>query len=99
LERDRGRGFFSNLNQHMSSFNNNYNKNLKTKSSALRSRSVSMAEKYLWKNILSKGQSGTKFKRQRPINSFIVDFFSQELNLIIEIDGSSHIHKGEQDEN
>lgn len=41
---------------------------------------------------------GTKFKRQRPIDNFIVDFFSQELGLIIEIDGNSHFNKPEYDE-
>ena len=46
---------------------------------------------------MSGGQSGVKFKRQRPINNFIVDFFSQEIGLIIEIDGSSHLAQGDED--
>jgi very-short-patch-repair endonuclease len=40
---------------------------------------------------------GVKFKRQRPIYRFIVDFFSQEIGLVIEIDGNSHFNKGEYD--
>jgi very-short-patch-repair endonuclease len=40
---------------------------------------------------------GVGFKRQRPIDKFIVDFFSAEIKLIIEIDGSSHINKGSYD--
>ncbi len=36
---------------------------------------------------------GAKFKRQRPIDSFIIDFFAQEIGLIIEIDGNSHYQK------
>ena len=36
---------------------------------------------------------GFGFKRQRPIDNFIVDFFCSELNLIIEIDGNSHYRK------
>ncbi|MCH2232668.1 MAG: endonuclease domain-containing protein [Crocinitomicaceae bacterium] len=77
--------------------NNNYNKDLRKYSKELRLESVSRAEKLLWKAALSKGQSGAKFKRQRPIGNFIVDFFSFECRLIIEIDGSSHFNKPSYD--
>lgn len=77
--------------------NHNYNKNLKTYAQELRTASVSRAEKYIWKSLLSRGKMGVKFKRQRPIADFIVDFFSQEIGLIIEIDGSSHFKKGTYD--
>lgn len=76
---------------------NYYNSNLREFARELRYESVSRAEKYLWKALLSKGRSGTKFKRQRPISNFIVDFFSAEIKLIIEIDGSSHLVKSEYD--
>ena len=33
---------------------------------------------------------GYDFHRQKPIDQFIVDFFCNELNLAIEIDGGSH---------
>jgi very-short-patch-repair endonuclease len=83
----------------MSSQNfNHYNPKLKEFARELRSESVSRAEKYLWKALLSKGQSGAKFKRQRPIDNFIVDFFSAEIKLIIEIDGNSHYNKPEYDQ-
>ncbi|MBI2259728.1 MAG: DUF559 domain-containing protein, partial [Flavobacteriia bacterium] len=52
---------------------------------------------YIWKSLLYRKQLGVGFKRQRPILNFIVDFFSAEIGLIIEIDGSSHINKGEYD--
>jgi very-short-patch-repair endonuclease len=74
--------------------NNHYNKNLKEFALELRTETVSRAEKYLWKNVLSRNQQGVKFKRQRPILHFIVDFFAQEIGLIIEIDGNSHVNKG-----
>ncbi len=77
--------------------NNHYNKNLKIYARELRTETVSQAEKYLWKAILSRNQTGVKFKRQRPIGFYIVDFFSAEIGLIIEIDGNSHVNKGEQD--
>jgi very-short-patch-repair endonuclease len=77
--------------------NNYYNPKLKEFARELRTESVSRAEKYLWKNVLSRNQQGVKFKRQRPISRFIVDFFAQEIALIIEIDGNSHLNKGEYD--
>lgn len=73
--------------------NNHYNKSLKKFASELRSESVSKAEKYIWKSLLSSKKMGFGFKRQRPIDNFIVDFFCSELNLIIEIDGNSHYRK------
>jgi very-short-patch-repair endonuclease len=72
--------------------NHNYNKNLREYAWELRNHSVSKAEKYLWK-VLKQGKQGVKFKRQRPIGRFIVDFFAQEIGLIIEIDGNSHFNK------
>ena len=77
--------------------NNYYNKNLKEFARELRTETVSKAEKFLWKAVLSRKQTGERFLRQRPIDKFIVDFFAPELGLIIEIDGSSHFIKGEYD--
>lgn len=76
---------------------NNYNPKLREYASRHRKQSASIAEKRLWKELLSRNKTGVKFKRQRPIDRYIVDFFSAEVNLIIEIDGSSHIIKGEND--
>jgi very-short-patch-repair endonuclease len=77
--------------------NNHYNPNLKEFAHELRTLSVSKAEKYIWKAALSRSQLGVKFKRQRPIDRFIMDFFCAELGLIIEIDGSSHFNKANYD--
>ena len=77
--------------------NNHYNKNLKEFARELRTKTVSKAEKYLWKVLLSRKQTGERFLRQRPIDNFIVDFFAPELGFIIEIDGSSHLNKGKYD--
>lgn len=77
---------------------NTYNKNLKSKSKYLR-KNPTKAETYLWKFVLSKGQlNGYKFKRQRPMDKYIVDFFCEELKLIIETDGFSHIGKQDKDD-
>ena len=77
--------------------NNHYNKDLKYYARELRSETVSRAEKKLWKVALSRKQMQERFLRQRPIDRFIVDFFAPTLKLIIEIDGSSHIAKGDYD--
>ena len=77
--------------------NNHYNKNLKEFARELRTQTDSKAEKYIWKAVLSRKQTGERFLRQRPIFNFIVDFFAPELGLIIEIDGSSHNNKAEYD--
>lgn len=46
-------------------------------------------EKKLW-NRINHDQVGVKFRRQQPIGNFIVDFYSSEARLIIELDGSQH---------
>ena len=40
---------------------------------------------------------GYKFTRQKPIANYIVDFYCNELNLVLEIDGISHNEKKEYD--
>ena len=77
--------------------NYHYNKDLKYYARELRSETVSRAEKKLWKVALSRKQMNERFLRQRPIDRFIVDFFAPSLKLIIEIDGSSHVAKGDYD--
>lgn len=40
--------------------------------------------------------SGLKFRRQHCIGRFIVDFYCEELRLILEIDGDVHGYKTKQ---
>lgn len=76
---------------------NHYNPKLKEYARELRTETVSKAEKVIWKGLLSRKQTGERFLRQRSIYHFIVDFFAPEIGLIIEIDGSSHVSKGDYD--
>ena len=46
-------------------------------------------EQKLWA-ILRGKQLGVKFRRQHGIGHYIVDFYSPECNLVIEVDGDSH---------
>lgn len=47
------------------------------------------SEAYLWQ-ILKNGNTGYKFTRQRPILHYIADFYCNELQVVVEIDGNSH---------
>ncbi len=65
-----------------------YNKNLKQFSRNLRNDST-LGEILLWKELRAK-KMGYTFNRQKPILKYIVDFYCKPLNLVIEVDGSSH---------
>lgn len=47
-------------------------------------------EKLLWYRLRNRQIAGVKFKRQFPVDDYIVDFVSLENNLIIELDGGQH---------
>jgi len=47
-------------------------------------------ERKIWSKLKNKQLGGFKFRRQHQIDHFIVDFYSPELCLIIEIDGDVH---------
>lgn len=49
-------------------------------------------EKILW-SCISNRKMKVKFRRQHPINQFIADFYSHEVKLVIEIDGSHHLSR------
>jgi len=51
-------------------------------------KEMTPAEKHLWFNCLA--NSPYKFRKQRPIGNFIVDFYCAELKMVIEVDGDSH---------
>ncbi len=48
------------------------------------------AEQQLWYHLRAHRFMGLKFKRQKPIGHYIVDFICLEHRLIIEIDGGQH---------
>jgi very-short-patch-repair endonuclease len=51
------------------------------------------AENRLWQILRAKRLSGYKFKRQVPIDNFIVDFVCLRKRLIVEADGGQHSKK------
>ena len=65
-----------------------YRPDLKDLARKLRKNST-LSEILIWKYI-RKNQLGVEFHRQVPVIDYILDFYSHELKLAIEIDGSSH---------
>ncbi len=67
---------------------------MKTYNSALIPRARAMRaemtepERHIWFGCLQNMVG--RFRKQRPIGRFIVDFYSASLRLVIEIDGDSH---------
>ena len=53
-------------------------------------REMTEAERLLWAQIRNRHINGCKFRRQYSIGSYVVDFYSPEIKLAIEIDGPSH---------
>ena len=51
---------------------------------------MTKAETFLWSRLRGK-QGGLKFRRQHSIGSFIVDFYCSACDVVIEIDGISHL--------
>jgi very-short-patch-repair endonuclease len=54
-------------------------------------------EKMLWNALRSRRLMGLKFRRQRPIGRYIVDFICVEHKLILEIDGDTHVDQIDYD--
>jgi very-short-patch-repair endonuclease len=48
------------------------------------------AERKLWQVLRRRELAGWKFRRQRPIDQYIVDFACIEAVLVVEVDGGQH---------
>ena len=49
------------------------------------------SKKILWQDLRARRLAGFKFRRQHPIECFIVDFACLSEKLVIEIDGETHL--------
>lgn len=49
------------------------------------------SEKKLWMHLRNKQLDGIKFRRQHPVDGFIVDFYCPSARLAIELDGGVHV--------
>jgi very-short-patch-repair endonuclease len=56
------------------------------------------AEQRIWYHLRAHRFMGFKFKRQKPLGHYIVDFVCVERRLIVEIDGGQHAEQAEYDQ-
>ena len=48
------------------------------------------AEQKLWWCVRSRRLAGFKFRRQHPVDRYVVDLYCAECRLVVELDGPSH---------
>lgn len=73
-----------------------YQKYLKQNSRILRNNQTE-EEQLLWFHLRKKQIKNKQFYRQKPINNYIVDFICPKLKLIIEVDGTDHEYRIDED--
>ncbi len=73
-----------------------YNPLLRQRAKELR-KAGNLSEVLLWKQLRKGNFKLYDFDRQKIIGNFIVDFYCGNCNVVIEIDGSSHLDKVEYD--
>lgn len=69
-----------------------YNPKLKTNARTLR-KNMTDSELKLWSRIRRKQMFGLQFYRQRPIGSYIVDFYCPKAELVLEVDSVQHMNR------
>ena len=55
------------------------------------------AERALWFRLRDRRLRGLKFRRQVPVDRYIVDFLCTDANLVIELDGGQHADRTTED--
>jgi len=55
------------------------------------------AEKLMWRWLRDRRFSRYKFRRQHPVGDYVLDFFCEEAELNIELDGSQHGRPDQQE--
>jgi len=69
---------------------------LTTHAKSLR-HNATQAERTLWRHLRARQIESIKFRRQQPIENYIVDFVSLEKRLVVELDGGQHAKNKEKD--
>jgi very-short-patch-repair endonuclease len=60
-------------------------------------RNQTDAERILWFQLRDRRLGGWKFRRQFPIDRFVVDFFCADAHLIVKLDGGQHAVRAQHD--
>ena len=55
------------------------------------------AERILWFRLRNRRLAGWKFRRQKSLNGFVVDFCCSDARLVVELDGGQHADRVEAD--
>ena len=55
---------------------------------------MTKAEALIWQKLRCKQIENCKFRNQYSVEQFVLDFYSPEIKLAIEIDGESHFQEG-----
>jgi very-short-patch-repair endonuclease len=71
-----------------------YNKDSEKDKRRLLRQNITKAEKLIWDKLRDRQLENCKFRRQYSVDKFVIDFYSSELRLAIEIDGESHFENG-----
>jgi very-short-patch-repair endonuclease len=58
-------------------------------------RDKTRAEERAWTQLKDRRTLGLKFRRQVPIDRYIVDFYCHEIRVVVEIDGGVHDRPGQ----
>ncbi len=67
-----------------------YNPSLKHIARSLRT-DMTESERLLWLRLRRKQLQDVQFYRQKPIGTYIVDFYAPKAKLVVEVDGSQHL--------
>ncbi len=68
----------------------------KSRASELR-KNTTEAEKVLWHQLRNRKVENLKFRRQHPVDIFILDFYCHEKRLAIEVDGEIHLNEDQME--
>ncbi len=60
-------------------------------------RDATIPERILWGLLRDRRLQGVKFRRQRPIGPYVVNFYCASRGLVVELDGRSHDDRGVPD--
>ena len=55
------------------------------------------AEMLLWEKLKDRNLFKHKFRRQHPIDIFIVDFYCHPIRMVIEVDGGYHLNSNQKE--
>ncbi len=61
-------------------------------------QNMTPAEKRLWSALRNKQLEGLRFRRQHPVDNFILDFYCPSYKLVIEVDGEIHSDRTDYDD-